>query len=267
MVYAGRTPSTARRRGASGRRRRRRHEQRLLLPGHRVRGGSTSRPRAPSTEAEHVVSSAQAGGHSARAAGRPPPGAGHGLEVRWPTRSVASVRRRWTPRPTTRGPWCRASTGHLGCAEAARRGRVTLARSVLWCATNTDRTIPKERGVARGQRDLGGGRGRGCRSGTARGGGKPAPVQEPPTTVGSTRPAVVGSAGHRHPGGARRSDAEGVEVLAGVDSAATVLAACWRSSPRSSFGSLRELFEPYRITWNTAARVGHVRGRGRGRGG
>lgn len=139
---------------------------------------------------------------------------------------------------------------HLGWEQLAEAAFTLADESVLWCATNTDRTIPKERGIAPGNGTL-------VAAVAAASGrdplvaGKPeAPIfQEAADRVGSTRPAVVGDRLDTDIQGAHNAGMQSIEVLTGVDSAATVLAACSAQRPTFLLGSLRELFEPYpRIT-------------------
>lgn len=128
-------------------------------------------------------------------------------------------------------------------AEAA----YTLADpSVLWWATNTDRTIPKERGIAPGNGTL-------VAAVAAAAGrepvvaGKPqAPIfEEAARRAGARRPAVVGDRLDTDIRGAHNAGMPGIEVLTGVDTPETVLRACEHERPAYLIATLRELFEPY----------------------
>ncbi|RKQ37107.1 HAD-IIA family hydrolase [Kocuria tytonis] len=135
---------------------------------------------------------------------------------------------------------------HLGWEQLAEAAFTLADDSVLWCATNTDRTIPRERGIAPGNGTL-------VAAVAAASGreplvaGKPeAPIfREAADRVGATRPAVVGDRLDTDILGAHNAGMESVHVLTGVDSAAAALAACSSQRPSYLLGTLRELFEPY----------------------
>ena len=135
---------------------------------------------------------------------------------------------------------------HLGWEQLAEAAFTLADESVLWCATNTDRTIPKERGIAPGNGTLVAA----VAAATGREplvAGKPeAPIfREAAERVGATRPAVVGDRLDTDILGAHNAGMESIEVLTGVDSAAGVLGACTAQRPTYLVGTLRELFEPY----------------------
>lgn len=128
-------------------------------------------------------------------------------------------------------------------AEAA----YTLAdSSVLWCATNTDRTIPKERGIAPGNGTL-------VAAVAAATGREPMVAGKPESPIfeeaarraGARRPAVVGDRLDTDIRGAHNAGMPGIEVLTGVDTPETVLRAVVQERPSYLIASLRELFEPY----------------------
>lgn len=135
---------------------------------------------------------------------------------------------------------------HIGWEHLAEAAFTLADDAVLWCATNTDRTIPKERGIAPGNGTL-------VAAVAAASGrepvvaGKPeAPIfREAAERVGARNPAVVGDRLDTDILGANNAGMPGIEVFTGVDSPCSVLAACTSQRPTYLLGNLRELFEPY----------------------
>lgn len=134
----------------------------------------------------------------------------------------------------------------LGWEQLAEAAYTLADESVLWCATNTDRTIPRDRGIAPGNGTLVAA----VAAATGREplvAGKPqAPVfHEAAQRVGSTRPAVVGDRLDTDIRGAHAADMESIVVFTGVDTPDTVLRACAEERPTYLVGNLEELFEAY----------------------
>lgn len=142
----------------------------------------------------------------------------------------------------------------LGWQQLAEAAYTLADHSVLWCATNTDRTIPKERGIAPGNGTLVAA----VAAATGREpivAGKPqAPVfQQAAERAGSTRPVVVGDRLDTDIRGAHAAGMDSIEVFTGVDTPESVLRACHRERPTYIVATLRELFEAYpdpRVTRN-----------------
>jgi len=135
---------------------------------------------------------------------------------------------------------------HLGWEQLAEAAFTLADDSVLWCATNTDRTIPKERGIAPGNGTLVAA----VAEATGREplvAGKPeAPIfREGAERVGARRPAVVGDRLDTDILGAHHAGMDSIQVLTGVDRPASVLAARAAERPTYLLGSLIQLFEPY----------------------
>ncbi|WP_366939341.1 HAD-IIA family hydrolase [uncultured Kocuria sp.] len=155
---------------------------------------------------------------------------------------------------------------HLGWEELAEASFTLADDSVLWCATNTDRTIPRERGIAPGNGTLVAA----VAEATGREplvAGKPeAPIfREAAGRVGAARPAVVGDRLDTDILGAHNAEMESIEVLTGVDGPASTIAAPPAQRPTYLLGTLRELFEPYPSV-AVERRAGRVRARCRGAG-
>ncbi|CAL8897334.1 HAD-IIA family hydrolase [Kocuria varians] len=135
---------------------------------------------------------------------------------------------------------------HLGWADLAEAAFTLADESLLWCATNTDRTIPRERGIAPGNGTLVSA----VAEATGRKplvAGKPeAPIfTEAADRVGARRPVVVGDRLDTDILGAHNAGMESIEVLTGVDGPENVLAAAPEQRPTYLLGTLRELFGPY----------------------
>lgn len=134
----------------------------------------------------------------------------------------------------------------LGWEQLAEAAYTLADESVLWCATNTDRTIPKERGIAPGNGTLVAA----VAAATGREpivAGKPqAPVfHEAAERARSRRPVVVGDRLDTDIRGAHAAGMASIEVFTGVDTPETVLRACDRERPTYLLGNLRELFAVY----------------------
>ncbi|MDO4919873.1 HAD-IIA family hydrolase [Kocuria sp.] len=134
----------------------------------------------------------------------------------------------------------------LGWEDLAEAAYTLADESVLWCATNTDRTIPRERGIAPGNGTL-------IAAVAAAAGRQPLVAGKPEAPifhraaerVCAHRPVVVGDRLDTDILGAHNAGMESIEVLTGVDTPASVLGACTAQRPTYLLGSLRELFEPY----------------------
>ena len=144
---------------------------------------------------------------------------------------------------------------HLGWEDLAEAAFTLADESVLWCATNTDRTIPRDRGVAPGNGTLV------AAVATATGrvplvAGKPeAPIfREAAERVHAAHPVVVGDRLDTDILGAHHAGLESIQVLTGVDSAEAALGACRTERPTYLLGTLAAIFEPYPVI--TADRVG-----------
>ncbi|WP_141899289.1 HAD-IIA family hydrolase [Paramicrobacterium agarici] len=144
-------------------------------------------------------------------------------------------------------------------AYALQDGRE--ANDLPWIATNTDWTIPRERGIAPGNGTLV------SAVHTAVGrlaevAGKPeVPIfEEAKLRFDSQHPLFIGDRLDTDILGANRADISSLLVLTGVDQAKHVLAAPEGSRPDFVVSDLRALFEPYPVTElsrdKTEARVG-----------
>lgn len=123
------------------------------------------------------------------------------------------------------------------------------ANDIPWIATNTDWTIPRERGIAPGNGTLV------SAVHTAVGrlaevAGKPeVPIfEEAKRRFNAQHPLVIGDRLDTDILGANRAGIDSVLVLTGVDRAKHVLAAASDSRPTYIVRDLRELFEPYPVT-------------------
>jgi glycerol-1-phosphatase len=117
---------------------------------------------------------------------------------------------------------------------------------IPWIATNTDWTIPRERGVAPGNGTLV------SAVHTAIGrlatvAGKPeVPIfEEAMARFGATRPLFIGDRLDTDILGANRAGMASALVMTGIEKGKQVLAAAEDSRPTFLLGDLRELFEPY----------------------
>ncbi|GAA4799911.1 HAD-IIA family hydrolase [Rothia endophytica] len=128
-------------------------------------------------------------------------------------------------------------------AEAA----YTLAdKSVLWVASNTDFTIPKERGIAPGNGTLVGA----VATATGR---QPQVAGKPESPIfttaaqklGSTSPVVVGDRLDTDIQGGNRAQIATAMVMTGVDTYQSVLAAITIERPTYIIETLEGFFEPY----------------------
>ncbi len=134
----------------------------------------------------------------------------------------------------------------LGWEQLAEAAYTLADESVLWCATNTDLTIPKERGIAPGNGTL-------VAAVAAATGREPIVAGKPQAPVfleaaeraNSQRPVVVGDRLDTDIRGAHAAGMESIEVFTGVDTPETVLRACDQERPTYLLGNLRELFEAY----------------------
>ncbi|WP_245836394.1 HAD-IIA family hydrolase [Paramicrobacterium agarici] len=144
-------------------------------------------------------------------------------------------------------------------AYALQDGRE--ANDLPWIATNTDWTIPRERGIAPGNGTLV------SAVHTAVGrlaevAGKPeVPIfEEAKLRFASQHPLFIGDRLDTDILGANRADISSLLVLTGVDQAKHVLAAPEGSRPGFVVSDLRALFEPYPVTElsrdKTEAKVG-----------
>lgn len=126
----------------------------------------------------------------------------------------------------------------------------------LWIATNTDKTIPRDRGIAPGNGTLV------AAVQTAVGqaplvAGKPeAPLfLTAASRLGARNPLVVGDRLDTDILGGNNADMVTALVLTGVDSGLTALQACTAQRPRFIIGTLAELYQPYPPVMVDDARV------------
>jgi HAD superfamily hydrolase (TIGR01450 family) len=139
--------------------------------------------------------------------------------------------------------------GWMQLAEAAYAlGRDADGNGIPWVATNTDWTIPQERGIAPGNGTLV------SAVHTAVGilpvvAGKPeaAIFHEAVARFGATAPLFIGDRLDTDILGSNRAGIPSVMVLTGIDKAKQVLAAPADSRPRFILEDLRELHEPYPV--------------------
>jgi len=121
-----------------------------------------------------------------------------------------------------------------------------LHTGIPWVATNTDWTIPQERGVAPGNGTL-------VSAVHTAVGRLPVTAGKPETPIftaaverfGATRPLFVGDRLDTDIVGANRAGLLSALVLTGIDGAKQLLAAPTDSRPDFVLGDLRELHEPY----------------------
>ncbi len=134
----------------------------------------------------------------------------------------------------------------LGWADLAEAAYTLADPAVIWVATNTDWTIPQERGIAPGNGTLvnavakASGR-------TPRIAGKPqAPIfTSAASRVGSSKPLVLGDRLDTDILGGNRAGMASACVLTGVDTYETLLAAPRQQRPKYVLASLADLFLPY----------------------
>ncbi len=146
----------------------------------------------------------------------------------------------------------------LRWADLAEASYVLADPDVLWIATNTDLTIPKERGMAPGNGALV------AAVATATGrtpevAGKPeAPIfRTAARRVGSTRPVVVGDRLDTDVLGGNRAGFTTVAVLTGVDTRESILAARTAERPDHVVATLEALLAPYPEVAAESAAGGH----------
>ena len=116
----------------------------------------------------------------------------------------------------------------------------------LWIATNTDKTIPRDRGIAPGNGTL-------VAAVQAAVGQTPLVAGKPEaplfltaaSRLGATSPLVVGDRLDTDILGGNNADMATALVLTGVDSGLTALQACTAQRPRFLIATLAELFQPY----------------------
>ena len=128
-------------------------------------------------------------------------------------------------------------------AEAA----YTLAdQNILWVATNTDQTIPKERGQAPGNGTLVAAVGIAARR-TPMVAGKPeaAIFETAAQTVKSSKPVIVGDRLDTDILGANKAHMAGALVLTGVQTYQDVISAVPEQRPTYILRTLDDFFEPY----------------------
>ncbi|NKX56813.1 HAD-IIA family hydrolase [Arthrobacter mobilis] len=134
------------------------------------------------------------------------------------------------------------SLGWQDLAEAA----YAVARGAVWVATNTDMSIPRDRGIAPGNGAL-------VAAVRAATGAVPLVAGKPEAelfeaaaaSLGSVRPLVVGDRLDTDILGGNNAGMDTAAVLTGVDTVESVLAARSAERPRYLLGSLRELHLPY----------------------
>lgn len=121
-----------------------------------------------------------------------------------------------------------------------------VADGAEWVATNTDMTIPRERGIAPGNGTF-------VAAVTAATGKQPSVAGKPGAALfklaadrlGSSRPLVVGDRLDTDILGGNNARMTTAVVLTGVDTKETVLAARTAERPGYLLGTLAELYEPY----------------------
>lgn len=133
----------------------------------------------------------------------------------------------------------------IGWSDLAEASYVLADESVLWVATNTDSTIPRERGIAPGNGSLVAAVA-GATKRTPVVAGKPeAPIfHTGAQRVHAARPLVVGDRLDTDILGGNRAGFETALVLTGVDTEQTALAAVTGQRPTHLIATLAELFEP-----------------------
>lgn len=133
----------------------------------------------------------------------------------------------------------------IGWSDLAEAAYVLADESVLWIATNTDSTIPRERGIAPGNGSLVAAVA-GATKRTPVVAGKPeAPIfRTGAQRVDASHPLVVGDRLDTDILGGNRAGFETVLVLTGVDTAQSALAAVTGQRPTHLIATLAGLFEP-----------------------
>lgn len=134
----------------------------------------------------------------------------------------------------------------IGWEQLAEAAYTLADPGVLWCATNTDRTIPKERGIAPGNGTL-------VAAVAAATGREPVVAGKPEAAIfeeaarraEARRPGVIGDRLDTDIRGAYNAGMPGIQVLTGVDTAETALKAPVQERPAYLIGTLHELFESY----------------------
>lgn len=132
--------------------------------------------------------------------------------------------------------------GWAALAEAS----FAVAAGALWVATNTDMTLPHERGIAPGNGSL-------VAAVAAATGKKPLVAGKPEAPLfqaaaerlAAARPLIVGDRLDTDILGGTNAAMDTVVVLTGVDSLETILAARTAERPRYLLADLRGLYEPY----------------------
>lgn len=135
---------------------------------------------------------------------------------------------------------------NIGWQDLAEAAYTLADPEVLWCATNTDWSIPRERGTAPGNGTLVAA----VQAATGRTpivAGKP---EAPIFKVGAERmnaqhPAMIGDRMDTDIRGANAAGMPGIHVFTGVDSPEAVLAAAHFDRPTYMVNNLGQLFDPY----------------------
>ncbi|WP_246180443.1 HAD-IIA family hydrolase [Kocuria coralli] len=133
----------------------------------------------------------------------------------------------------------------LGWKDLAEAAYVLADRGVLWMATNTDASIPQQRGIAPGNGTLVDAVSAATRR-TPEVAGKPeAPIfVAGAQRVGSTAPVVIGDRLDTDILGGNRAGFATIAVLTGVDTPESILGAVTEQRPRYIIKTLAGLFEP-----------------------
>jgi glycerol-1-phosphatase len=134
------------------------------------------------------------------------------------------------------------SVGWKDLAEAS----FAIARGAVWVATNTDMTIPRDRGIAPGNGALVAAV-RAATGAVPLVAGKPeaALFEAAAASLGATRPLVVGDRLDTDILGGNNAGMDTAAVLTGVDTVESILAARSAERPRYLLSNLGELYVPY----------------------
>lgn len=133
----------------------------------------------------------------------------------------------------------------IGWADLAEAAFVLADPSIPWLATNTDATIPRERGIAPGNGTLVAAVGRATDRIPEVAGKPEAPIfRTGADRVSAQRPLVVGDRLDTDILGGSRAGFQTALVLTGVDSVRTALAAVTEQRPTHLLRDLGELFAP-----------------------
>ena len=155
----------------------------------------------------------------------------------------------------------------LGWQELADASYALADRDVLWVVSNTDMTIPKERGIAPGNGTL-------VHAVSAATRREPLVAGKPGATIFTTiverldveRPVVVGDRLDTDISGAHQAGLPSIAVMTGVQTMSDVLEARTEERPTYVVGNLRELFEEYRhpeVSGGEGAAVAEIDGAAR----